>query len=122
MHAQRTDVELIWLVREDAKEGVDYDLERLVWLWHETTVADTRIINDNQKGVNSRRYRPGPYTELEASVGEVTAWYLDQIRDPAPPFMPADGAGCERTAAGVPGGAEARLPGRTGASATPAAP
>ena len=22
--------------------------------------------------------------ELEASVGEVTAWYLDQIRDPAP--------------------------------------
>ena len=86
VHAQLTDVELIWLVRGDAEEGVDYDLERLTWLWHETTVADTRIINDNQKGVNSRRYRPGPYMELEGFVGNVTAWYLDQIRDPAPPL------------------------------------
>ena len=91
VHAQLTDVELTWLVREDAEEGVDYDVERLAWLWHETTVADTRIINDNQKGVNSRSYCPGPYLELEAFVEKVTTWYLDQIRGSAPP-MPA-GAG-----------------------------
>ena len=81
---QHTDVELIWLVREEAQEGVDYDVKRVAWLWHETTVADTRIINDNQKGVNSRRYCPGPYLELEENVQQVTAWYLDQIRDCAP--------------------------------------
>ena len=85
VHAQLTDVELIRLVREDAEEGVDYDLGRLTWLWHETTVADTRIVNDDRKGVNPRRYRPGPYMELEESVGGVTAWYLDPIREPAPP-------------------------------------
>ena len=92
VHAQLTDVELIWLVREDAREGVDYDVERIAWLWHETTVADTRIINDNQKGVNSRSYHPGPYMEIEAAVKQVTAWYLDQIREPAPPLAAA-GAG-----------------------------
>ena len=122
VHARLTEVELIWLVREDAKEGVDYDLARLAWLWHETTVADTRIINDNQKGVDSRCYLPGPYMELEAFLKDVTAWYLDQIRDPAPPFMQAGGAARGRATAGVPGGAEARLPDRMGASAIPAAP
>ena len=84
VHAQLTDVELIRLVREDAEEGVDYDLGRLAWLWHETTVADTQQ-DHQQKGVNPRRYRPGPYMELEEPVGGVTAWYLDPIREPAPP-------------------------------------
>ena len=30
------------------------------WMWDVTTIQDTRIIGDNQKGVNSRRYPPRP--------------------------------------------------------------
>ena len=30
---QSSEMEVIWLVRGDAVEGVDYDLEKLTWLW-----------------------------------------------------------------------------------------
>jgi Rieske 2Fe-2S family protein len=83
---QKTDMEVIWLVREDAEEGVDYDRKKLTWMWDVTSVADKRIIDHNQKGVNSRYYRPGPYGPMESTSRELTAWYLEQIRpDPASP-------------------------------------
>ena len=54
-------MEVIWLVRGDAREGVDYDRTKLTWLWRVTSEADKRITEDNQAGVNSRYYTPGPY-------------------------------------------------------------
>jgi Rieske 2Fe-2S family protein len=55
-------------------------------MWDVTSVADKRIIDHNQKGVNSRYYRPGPYGPMESTSRELTAWYLEQIRpDPASP-------------------------------------
>jgi Rieske 2Fe-2S family protein len=58
--------EIIWLVRDDAVEGRDYVPERLTWLWDVTTQADKWIIENNQQGVNSRYYEPGPLAEMEA--------------------------------------------------------
>jgi Rieske 2Fe-2S family protein len=80
---QKTDMEISWLVRGDAREGVDYDRERLTWLWHVTSVADKRIIDQNQLGVNSRYYQPGPYGPMEAQTRSFVEWYLQQIA-PAP--------------------------------------
>ena len=71
-----TEVVVSWLVREDARVGVDYDLEHLKWMWDVTTIQDTKIINNNQKGVNSSRYSPGSYSEHELSTANFTAWYL----------------------------------------------
>jgi phenylpropionate dioxygenase-like ring-hydroxylating dioxygenase large terminal subunit len=80
---QKTDMEISWLVRGDAIEGVDYDRERLTWLWHVTSIADKRIIDQNQLGVNSRFYQPGPYGPMEAQTRSFVEWYLQQIA-PAP--------------------------------------
>ena len=77
--ATYTEVELTWLVHEDAENGVDYDVERVKWMWDVTTIQDTKIINDNQKGVNSRRYTPGPYSLREASTASFIEWYLDRL-------------------------------------------
>ena len=77
---QETEVEIIWLVKETAVEGEDYDLERLTWLWHVTTDADKDIIERNQKGVNSRFYQPGPYSPMEPFCPEFVAWYLEKMR------------------------------------------
>ena len=77
--AEFCEVLVTWHVRGDAEEGRDYDLGRLKWMWDVTTVEDTRIIIDNQKGVNSRRYAPGPYAPLEDYSREFTRWYLDRI-------------------------------------------
>lgn len=71
-----TDMDIVWLVRSDAVEGRDYDLERLAWLWHVTTEADKRIIEHNQQGVNSRFYRPGPYAPMEWASRQLVDWYL----------------------------------------------
>ncbi len=79
---QKTDMEIIWLVKGGAREGTDYDRERLTWLWRVTSVADKRIIDQNQKGVNSRYYRPGPYGPMESQTRSFTEWYQKEI-DPA---------------------------------------
>ena len=72
-------MELIWLVKGDAKEGVDYDLDKLTWLWRVTTEADKRITEDNQKGVNSSFYEPGPYSPVELNAIRWIEWYLGEI-------------------------------------------
>jgi Rieske 2Fe-2S family protein len=78
---QRTDMEILWLVHEDAREGEDYDLARLIWLWDVTSIADKKIIDHNQKGVNSSFYRPGPYHPMEVQARNFVEWYLNEIRD-----------------------------------------
>ena len=71
-----TDMDIVWLVRSDAMEDRDYDLERLTWLWHVTTKADKLIIERNQQGVRSRFYRPGPYAPMEWASRQLVDWYL----------------------------------------------
>lgn len=70
---------LTWLVNEHAEAGKDYDLERLTWLWDVTSNADKRIIDHNQKGVNSRFYEGGPYSEMEPFTRKFVEWYLHSI-------------------------------------------
>jgi len=75
----RSELEVIWLVRGDAREGIDYDLAALTWLWDVTSEADKRIIEANQRGVNSRYYEPGPYAPMEQNTRRYVAWYLREI-------------------------------------------
>lgn len=75
----RTEMEVIWLVHEDAKEGIDYDRARLTWLWHVTSLADKRIIELNQQGINSAFYQPGPYAPMETGTQRFIDWYLQAI-------------------------------------------
>jgi Rieske 2Fe-2S family protein len=77
--ARRSAMELIWLVRGDARPGIDYDLDRLTWLWRVTTEADKRITETNQLGVDSRYYRPGPYAPVEPNAIAWASWYLDEM-------------------------------------------
>jgi phenylpropionate dioxygenase-like ring-hydroxylating dioxygenase large terminal subunit len=77
--SQLTDVELTTLVHEDAVEGRDYDLEKLTWLWRVTTDQDKTIVENNQAGVNSRFYQPGPYSEMEPDVKRFIEWYRARI-------------------------------------------
>ena len=72
-------MELIWLVKGDAVEGRDYDLAKLTWLWRVTSEADKRITEDNQKGVNSRFYQPGPYAPVEQNLIKWSEWYLGEV-------------------------------------------
>lgn len=70
-----------WLVRADAVEGIDYDLARLVETWDVTNRQDRDLAEMNQRGVNGRGYRPGPYSqEGEAFVLRFIDWYVSRVR------------------------------------------
>lgn len=70
-----------WLVNKDAVEGVDYTLESLTELWNITNMQDRDLAENNQRGVKSVGYTPGPYCEeAEQLVLRFTDWYCNKAR------------------------------------------
>jgi phenylpropionate dioxygenase-like ring-hydroxylating dioxygenase large terminal subunit len=75
-----TDFHVTWLVRAGTQPGKDFDLERLTWMWRMTAAADKRIVEENQLGVASRFYQPGPYAlPIESNTQRLTEWYLHDL-------------------------------------------
>ncbi len=71
-----TQVTTKWLVHRDAVEGVDYDIEEMTAVWTATNSQDQRIVEENQLGVSSPVFKPGPYSELhEGGVLQFLDWY-----------------------------------------------
>lgn len=74
-----TEMEVIWLVDAKARDGHDFDLARLTWLWDVTSLADKRIIERNQEGVLDRAYRPGPFSLMEPGTRLLVDRYLRDL-------------------------------------------
>ena len=69
-----------WLV--DGRAGdAEVDVERMTWMWDQTTIQDARIIERNAAGVRSAAYRPGPYTRHEGRTRRLVDDYLLEILD-----------------------------------------
>ena len=86
---QETAVTTKWLVHKDAVEGVDYDRKTLTEVWEATNDQDRQVVEENQRGINSPAYEPGPYSPVhEAGVIQFVDWYrgiLEQrLREDAP--------------------------------------
>ncbi len=94
---QQTVVTSKWLVHKDAVEGVDYHPERLTELWNRTNDQDRELAENNQRGVNSRGYVPGPYSELaESLVLRFTDWYCNRAQSYIEANAPAHASGTAR--------------------------
>jgi Rieske 2Fe-2S family protein len=80
---RRTRARVLWLVDEDAVEGRDYSLDALLPFWQLTSEQDWQICENQQRGVESSAYRPGPYSPYkEYNVDRFVQWYLKQLRTP----------------------------------------
>ncbi len=75
-----TELELTWLVRDDAVASRDYDPNNVCWLWKTTAEQDRTICENNQRGILSSRYQPGPYTTAESSVNDFVEWYMKEFQ------------------------------------------
>jgi glycine betaine catabolism A len=65
-----------WLVHKDAVEGKDYSLEELTQVWRATNDQDRRVVEENQIGIRSPAYEPGPYApDYEGGVLQFVDWY-----------------------------------------------
>lgn len=80
MSADGTELRVTWIVRSDAEEGKDYDVDKVTWLWRVTNDADKLIIEKTQQGVASRAYQPGPLAlPIEESTRRFDEWYLRDL-------------------------------------------
>lgn len=72
-----TEVTTKWLVHKDAVEGVDYDIPNLTEVWLNTNDEDRQVVEENQKGILSPAYEPGPYSTIqEEGVIQFVDWYV----------------------------------------------
>ena len=75
-----TQIRMTWLVDQKAEEGKDYDLDKMLpfWLW--TAEQDWQICVNQQRGVTSHAYTPGPLsTYKEYNIDRFLRWYLMQM-------------------------------------------
>lgn len=76
----QTKARIIWVVDENAVEGKDYDLDKLLPFWLLTAEQDWELCTNAQKGVNSRAYVPGPLSSYkEYDVDRFLRWYLMEL-------------------------------------------
>ena len=79
---QETHVTAKWLVHKDAVEGVDYDVTALAELLTKTNLQDRELAENNQRGIASPGYTPGPYSpDAEALVLRFVDWYCAKAQD-----------------------------------------
>ena len=72
----QTQVKTKWLVHKDAVEGKDYSVEELTHVWLTTNDQDRRVVEENQIGIRSPAYEPGPYSPVqEGGVTQFVDWY-----------------------------------------------
>ncbi|MEO7939319.1 MAG: aromatic ring-hydroxylating dioxygenase subunit alpha [Burkholderiaceae bacterium] len=77
---QETMVTTWWLVNQDAREGIDYDVDNLKRVWFATNDQDRMLAENNQAGINSKAYEPGPYSPtIEFGVQNFIDWYTSEM-------------------------------------------
>jgi Rieske 2Fe-2S family protein len=61
-------------------------LARLTEVWLATNDEDRLVVEENQRGINSPAYEPGPYSaKQESGVIQFINWYLATIARAVPP-------------------------------------
>ncbi|MCE9616111.1 MAG: aromatic ring-hydroxylating dioxygenase subunit alpha [Lentisphaerae bacterium] len=77
----QTEVEITWYVDGGAEPGRDYEVGAVTRVWSATAAQDMALCANNQAGVNSSRYQPGPYSpyELDYRCDHFDRWYLGEL-------------------------------------------
>ncbi len=76
-----TNIRMIWLVDGSAEEGRDYTLDKLLPFWLLTAEQDWKICTNQQRGVNSHAYTPGPLsTYKEYNLDRFLRWYIQTMK------------------------------------------
>jgi Rieske 2Fe-2S family protein len=69
-----------WLVHKDAREGIDYDVDKLSSVWTATNNQDSSLVERAHLGISSPAYEPGPYSPYtESLVNVFCEWYLTHL-------------------------------------------
>jgi Rieske 2Fe-2S family protein len=76
-----TKAHVTWIVHKDAEEGKDYTLDKMLPFWKLTSEQDWKLCENNQLGVESDKYVPGPFSSSkEAGLEKFINWYVKNIQ------------------------------------------
>ena len=74
--ALETELVYSWFVRDDAVEGVDYDVQKLIEVADNTQTEDNVLIERTQSGINSRYFACGPIgSDVEPALFDFMTTY-----------------------------------------------
>lgn len=73
----RTRIVCDWLFHPDEMSRDDFDPSGAIEFWNLTNSQDWHVSELSQRGIASRAYRPGPYSELESMIA---AWDREYVR------------------------------------------
>jgi Rieske 2Fe-2S family protein len=77
-----TDVEMLFFVHPDAKEGKDYNVDHVIGLWYNTLREDRWVAENNHTGLLSSRYAMNggqPYMLTEGGPAGFVRWYMRDV-------------------------------------------
>ena len=74
-----TDAEIFYLVHPDAREGKDYQVDKLTALWDITYREDRWITENNHQGIESGAYGAGRYATVEGGPSRFIKWYMTEV-------------------------------------------
>ena len=77
INPSKTIVTQYWVAHKDAK----VDIDKMIFLWNQTTIEDSQLCEMNQKGIQSQAYQPGKYGNLETSLVHYQKFYLNHLQD-----------------------------------------
>jgi Rieske 2Fe-2S family protein len=77
--AGRTQIECAWLVDPNTAAAPDFDASQVVDFWDLTNRQDWRVNELTQRGMGSRAYRPGPYSNAEGLLQAFDRYYVDRM-------------------------------------------
>jgi Rieske 2Fe-2S family protein len=80
--ADRTTVTSEWLFHPDNEGDDAFDPDDAISFWDVTNRQDWDIVERSQRGISSRRYRPGPYSPRESIPAAWDREYLKQMGGP----------------------------------------
>ena len=89
----RTEVRQLWLVAQDAVEGIDYDVETLTRYWDTTMLQDQELCERVYEGMHNPAYVPGPLNRIhQTGQAGFYAWHREQLRRRFPEAVAAEQA------------------------------
>ncbi len=91
LSADATDVDITFLVREDAVEGRDFVVEDVSAVLGATSEQDWVLCEANAAGIRSRGYLPGPLSPVtEGSLSTFHDWYLQTLATSDEPALTSE--------------------------------
>ena len=71
-------IDCYWLFQDSDK--INYDPMTAVNFWNKTNKQDWNICEQSQRGIQSKKYSPGPYSGQESLLAAFDKYYLDKIK------------------------------------------